>query len=282
MEDQLAVVARFIDSVVDFAVAYGFQILGALVFLVIGLKVSSWLGNKSKSSLEARAVDPSLAGFIALVVKIILVAFVIIITLGNFGVSIAPLIALGGAVAFGGTLALQGPLSNFGAGLVILLTRPFVTGNTITVKNVSGLVHEIKLPATILIGEDGERITIPNREIVGEIIVNSEAQRVVETRIAVGVGEDVDRALDALRTALKTIENVGQDPAPQVGVHDFTYGGAVLGLRFWVPTSKYFQTRYAANQILLQTLKNAGIAPLPAGHLAVTGSPLSADEDLQT
>lgn len=78
----------------------------------------------------ARKVDASLAGFLGMIAKVVMIAFVVIITLGNFGISISPLIALAGASAFGATVALQGPLSNYGAGLSIILGQPLVVGNT--------------------------------------------------------------------------------------------------------------------------------------------------------
>lgn len=90
-------------------------------------------------------------------VNLVFVGFLIIITLCNFGIPIAPLIALAGA-----TMALQAPLSNFGAGFAIILGRPFTVGDTITVKNTSGIVEEVKFGNTVLITEDGERITVPN------------------------------------------------------------------------------------------------------------------------
>jgi small conductance mechanosensitive channel len=97
--------------------------------------------------------------------------------MGKFGISIAPFIAALGALAFGASFALQGPLSNYGAGLMIIIARPFVVGDTITVKNVSGIVEEVTLATTILTTEDGEKITIPNKHIVGEILNNSFANR---------------------------------------------------------------------------------------------------------
>ena len=169
MELKLETVTRLIDALVEFAVTYGFQIVGALLFLFIGLKVASWSGTKIAKVAGARDVDQTLARFIGNIVKLVVLVFVVIITLGNFGISIAPLIALAGASAFGATLAIQGPLSNYGAGLSIILARPFIVGNTITLGGTSGVVENITLSTTILVGEDGERITIPNKEIVGQV-----------------------------------------------------------------------------------------------------------------
>jgi small conductance mechanosensitive channel len=279
MKAELETVTKLIDTLVEFAVQYGFQLLGALVFLFIGLKVAAWAGRKVAGIAESRNIDTTLARFIGNMIKVVMVGFVAIITLGNFGISIAPLIALAGAMAFGATMAIQGPLSNYGAGLSIILSRPFAVGDTITVKNVSGTVDDIKLAATELIGEDRERITIPNKEIVGEVIVNSNENRIVETRIAIDFGEDSERAIETLRDVLKNFENVASEPRPLVGIHDFTYGGVILGLRFWVPGLQYFQTRYAVNEALLKGLRDAGISLLPLSAQAVTAPTLSADHE---
>ena len=182
----------------------------------------------------------------------------------HFGIATAPLIALAGASAFGATLALQGPLSNYAAGLVIILTRPFVAGNTIAVSDVSGVVEDIKLPATTLIGEDGEVITVPNKDIVGQVIVNSHARRVVESHLCIDMSADVEAATDALQKAVDGLAGVRDTdaPAPQVGVHGFTFGGIVLAIRVWVPSRHYFEMRYAVNRAALDSLNDAGIQML--------------------
>ena len=184
--------------------------------------------------------------------------------------AIAPLVALAGASAFGATLALQGPLSNYAAGLIIILTRPFVVGNTIAVSEVSGVVEDIKLPATTLIGEDGEFITVPNKDIVGQVIVNSHARRVVETHMCIDSSADVDGAIEALRSAIDGLDKIidSAAPTPQVGVHGFTFGGIVLAIRVWVPSRSYFDLRYAVNRAALDAFNAANIPMLaPRGDV---------------
>ena len=280
LAQQVETVSKWVDTAVEFGVTYGFQILGALVFLFIGLKLAGWAGKRVSGLLEIKKIDQTLARFIGNVVKVIAIVFLVIITLGNFGISIAPLIALAGASAFGATMAIQGPLSNYGAGLSIILARPFAVGDTITVnRNTSGVVEDITLAHTLLLGEDGERITIPNKEIVGRVIVNSDERRVVQTRISVGEDQDIDKALAAVREAVGNVEELKEGPAPQVGIHDFTYGGLVIGVRFWVPSAKYFNVRYAVNGAVLEALRGAGIKMLPAGSMAVSAGSLSADDE---
>ena len=278
LEKNIQLVSNLADTAVDFAVKYGFQILGALIILLIGLKLAGWVGRRSEGYALSRDIDVTLAKFLGNVVKVLLVTVVVIITLGNFGVTIAPLIALAGASAFGATLAIQGPLSNFGAGVAIILGRPFVVGNTITVRKVSGVVDSVSLATTTLVGEDGERITIPNKQIVGEILINSHERRVVESKICIADEQDHQKAIDVVRGAVTDFAELGDDRAPQVGVHDFTYGGIVLGVRFWVPSMKYFQLRYRVNEAILKALDEAGVALMKVGSVAMTVPPLSADE----
>lgn len=279
MEENLETVTALIDTVIAYGVQYGFQILGALVVLVIGLKIAGFCGRKVTALCELRGIDVTLSRFIGNVVKILLIGVVIIVTLGNFGITIAPFIALAGASAFGATMALQGPLSNYGAGLSIILTRPFVVGNTINVQGVSGVVEEITLAQTVLIGEDGERITVPNKEVVGQVIVNSREKRVVQTKIQVASDQDPKRVITLIQEALRAVPDLDGEPGPLVGIHDFAYGGIVIGIRFWVASEKYFATRYAVNRVIYEALEAAGVAlTMPRGG-AVALSSLSADDD---
>jgi small conductance mechanosensitive channel len=268
MPQDMQTLQGLIDVVLEFAVAYGFQIVGAVFILLIGLKVAVWVGGKVQSLCEAKNLDVTLSGFIGNVVRLVVIAFVIIITLGNFGITIAPLIALAGATAFGATFAIQGPLSNYGAGLSIILTRPFIVGNTVTVRGASGVVESITLAATVLRGEDGERITVPNKQVVGEIIVNSDTNRIVETNLCIGLDADPDDAIAVIRQAVSDSLDETAAP-PQAGIHDFSYGGVVIGMRYWAPSQKYFETRYAVNAAVYRALAKAKIKLIPLAHPAI-------------
>ena len=269
MEEQIQTVTRLVDLAVGFGVTYGLQLLGALVILLIGLKVAKWTGLRVMRLCEMRNLDVTLSRFFGNTVKILIVVVVVIITLSNFSIDIAPLVALAGAGAFGLSFALSGPLSNYGAGLVIILTRPFAVGDTIEVAGVSGMTAEVTLSNTTLIGEDDERIVIPNRQIVGEILVNSDAHRIVESQLVIESQNDPEVAIAAIEAALSDFDGLAEGAEPQVGIHDFNFGGIVLGLRYWVPTRRYYKTRYAVNRTALAALKANGITLLPAGRAAV-------------
>ncbi|PLX80347.1 MAG: mechanosensitive ion channel protein MscS [Desulfuromonas sp.] len=262
--EELQMLQKIIDVVVEFCIQYSFQIVGALVILIIGLKLSGWLSQMVLRVCEKRDIDITLSKFLASSVKLLIMMFVIIIAIGKFGISIAPFIAALGALAFGSSFALAGPLSNYGAGLTLILTRPFVVGNTITVQGVSGVVDEIRLAATLLDTEDGEQITIPNKHIVGEVLVNSFENRVIETSVGISYEDDPEQAIAVLRQTLANFMEIKQDPAPLIGIEEFADSSINIGLRYWVPTKKYFQVLYQVNLAIHKALAEARISiPFP-------------------
>jgi len=208
----LETIQKLADLASEFVVSYGFQMLGAIIVLILGWFVAKWVAGLVLKLCQRTNLDVTLSKFFADIAKILVLVFVVIIALGKFGITIAPFIAALGAVAFGGTLALQGPLSNYGAGLTIILTRPFVLGDTIKIQGVIGIVEEVKLAYTQLITEDGEIITIPNKLIVGEILHNSNANLVIEASINIAYGSDTKKAI---AKELEACEEINPKGPPQ-------------------------------------------------------------------
>ena len=266
--DEIKAAERYMDMIIEFGVEYGFQVLAAVITLIIGLIVARWLSGLVVRVCDKRNLDVTLSRFLGNVVKLIIIGFVLIMALGKLGIAITPLIAALGAVAFGSSLALSGLLSNYGAGLTIIATRPFVVGNTIKVKGVSGVVEEIGLGATHLSNEDGEEITIPNKHIVGEILTNSFENKVAEMTIGISYNDDCQQATRIIRAALKKISAIVDSPAPQIGIQEFADSSVIIGMRYWVPTEQYFQTLYQANLAVYTALNEAGITiPFPQRDL---------------
>ncbi len=264
MLEEIEAAERYLDMIIEFGVKYGFQVLAAIITLIIGLIVARWLSRVVVRACEKRNLDVTLSRFLGNVVKLVIIGFVLIISLGKFGITMTPFIAAIGAVAFGSSLALAGPLSNYGAGLTIIVTRPFVVGNTITVKGVSGVVEEVGLGATHLSTEDGEEITIPNKHIVGEILTNSFENKVIEMTIGISYDDDTHQATRAIELALKKIPAIVDKPSPQIGIQEFADSSVNIGMRYWVPTKQYFETLYQANLAVYSALDEAGITiPFP-------------------
>lgn len=264
MQDEIRAVQQLVSTIIDFFVNYSFQVVGAIFVFVAGLIVARFVFSFLLKLFERKKLDITLSRFVASTVKVLILGFVIIVALGKFGITIAPIIAALAAIAFGASFAIQGPLSNYGAGLVIIMARPFVVGNTITVAGVSGVVEEVKLGATILTDEDGVKITIPNKHIVGEVLHNSEERRIVEELVGISYDSNPEEAIGIIKKTLDGFEEIPKDPAPQVGIQEFSDSSINIGYRYWVPSMKYFQTLYKVNLAVYKRLREGNIKiPFP-------------------
>ena len=264
MQEEIQTVQKLINIIMDFIVNYSFQVVGAILVLVIGVLVARAVSSFFLKLFEKKEIDITLSKFIVSLVKGIILGFAFIVAIGKFGITIAPLVAALAAMAFGASFAIQGPLANYGAGLVIILTRPFVVGNTIKVSDVSGIVEEVKLGATILTDEDGVKITIPNKHIVGEIIHNSEEKKIVEEIVGISYDSDPEKAIQIIKEALEPFEEISKEPPPQIGIQEFGDSSINIGLRYWIPTNTYFKILYQVNLSVYQHLKAKNIKiPFP-------------------
>lgn len=275
MEEEIEQLTAIYNQIAAYLVEYSFQILGAIIIFIIGMIAAARIGEMVRKLCQRKNLDVTLSGFIANTLRLIVMVMVTIIALSNLGISITPFIAAVGAVSLGAGLAVQGLLSNYAAGLNIIVTRPFVVGDTITVQGVTGLVKEVHLAYTLLEDEDEVSITIPNKYIVGEILHNSQADSIVELTVGIAYSSDPHHAVDLIVTALKDLEGMSTQRLPQVGIEAFGDNGITLGVRFWARTDHRYDTLYSANMVIHDTLSSAGITfPFPQREIRM----LQADE----
>jgi small conductance mechanosensitive channel len=274
MEQELETVQVLVNRVVEFFVDYSFQVIGAIIILAVGIFLGNRVSRVVERFCEKKGLDVTLGHFLASVARIMVVAFAVIIALSKFGITITPFIAAIGAVAFGATYAIQGPLSNYGAGMAIIVGRPFVVGDTIQVAGVFGVVEVIKLGHTDLLTEDGVRITIPNKHIVGEILHNSNGYRIVEGKVGISYGDDPAQAIRVIRQTLAAFPELADGPPPQVGIDGFGDSAVEIGFRFWAPTRKYIETLHTVNLAVYQALGAAKISiPFPQRVVSMAAPP---------
>lgn len=258
------------DLAVESLVKYGFQVFGGIVILFIGFKIANWAARLFTNFGHKKKFDITLTKFLANIIRGAILVFVALMAIEKFGVTINPLIAAASAMIFGASFAIQAPLSNYAAGLMVILTRPFVVGDTIKVKGFRGVVEEVKLPCTILSTEDGEKITIPNKEIVGEILWNSAKNTVVERTIGISYADDPQKAVDIIRESLSKQPKVQQIPAPQIGIESFGDSSINIGIRYWVPTKEYYHVMYAVNLVIYRAIQDAKIIiPYPQREVRI-------------
>ncbi|SFB82216.1 mechanosensitive ion channel family protein [Pseudoalteromonas denitrificans] len=264
IESEIKQFEQLYALIIEYLVTYSFQVIGALFILLLGI----WLAQKVSKFIfrlmQKQNIDITLSTFISNVIKVLFITMVVVISLGKLGISVTPFVAAIGAASLGAGLALQGMLSNYGAGLAIIATRPFKVGDTIQVNSVCGQVKSIELGVTILCNEDNVEITIPNKHIVGEILHNSFAYSLISGEVGIAYNNSPDVAIDTISTTLNQIENIAQEPKIQVGIEAFADSSILISYRYWVPTTTLVSTKLKVNLAIFEALKNKNIEiPFP-------------------
>ena len=270
MEQEIQSLQKFYNIVIEFLTNYSFQLVGAFIIVLIG-----WFASKSVFKMLMKLFlkhhfDVTLAKFIAHVARILVLVAMMVIALGKIGISIAPFVAAIGAISLTAGLALQGSVSNYAAGILLIMSRPFKIGDTIAMANVYGVVEEIKLAYTTLRNEDEEMITIPNKRLIGDIMVNSFEYRIVESSVGIDYKNEPKLAIKAIKEVLSQHPDVSKTNEPIIGIAQFGESSIDLGLRYWVPTKSYFKTQYAINLAIFEALHVKGITiPYPQREIKI-------------
>ena len=252
---------------VDLAVRYGFQVLGAIVIVVAGVFIGRWVGALIGSQLTRQQLEPPMKQLIVRVAKVVVLLFAVIVAVDKLGFQIAPLVAGIGVAGLGLGIALQGVLSNLMAGLNIILTKPFRVGEHVAVAGVHGDVVEINLTATVLVHADRSRVIIPNRKIVGEILHNFSTSRQLSLSLGVAQPGDVVSLLRGIRDVVATNPRVLKDPPPAIAIAQVTDGGVKVAVQPWVRVSDVGVADGELYQALLEHLRARGLtAPAAAQH----------------
>jgi small conductance mechanosensitive channel len=272
MEQELKSLQKFYTIVIEFLTNYSFQLIGALIIVTIG-----WFAAKYVYAILIRLfakhhLDMTLAKFLAGLAKVLVLAAMVVVALGKIGISIAPFIAAIGAASLTAGLALQGSVSNYAAGVLLIISRPFKVGDTLAVASVYGVVEEIRLAYTVLRNEDEELITVPNKKMIGDILVNSFEYRVVESSVGIAYESDPSQAIGLIQEVLASFEEVSKKQTPIVGIAAFGESSIDLGIRYWVPTKRFFKTQYDINLAIYNALQTHHIAiPYPQREVRVRG-----------
>ena len=265
MQEEIEQLDALKDSLIIYLTTNGVRLVVAVLIVLLGCWLGKSIARLILKICDKRQIDITLARFFAGFAKIVIIAFAGIMALSKAGIEITPFIALLGASAFGLSLAVQGPISNYGAGVVLIITRPFKVGDTLSSEwtlRPGGL--RVNLGNTQLINEDEERITIPNRKVLGEIFTNSEVHKVVEAEVGIAYASDPEQAIEVITAAVGSVPGISTSREPDVGIEAFGDSSIHIGYRVWVPTAQYHRMRYALNLAVYKALKQAAIEiPFP-------------------
>lgn len=272
MKQELDYMQEFYNLTIEFIANYSFQIIGALLIVAIGWFLSKYIYTLLIQFFNKHNFDVTLGKFAANAVRVLILGAMIVVAIGKLGISVAPFIAAIGAIFLTAGLAIQGSVANFAAGISLVISRPFKIGDTILINNIYGEVEEIKLAYTTLRTEDEELITVPNKNMIGEVIVNSFDYRIVESRVGISYRDDAEKAIAVIRNVIDTFENVSVENKAIVGIEKFGDNAVEIGMRYWVPTRSFFKMQYEVNLAVYKALNEAQLTiPYPQRDVHIYG-----------
>ncbi|MFM4705257.1 small-conductance mechanosensitive channel MscS [Aeromonas bivalvium] len=223
-------------------IEYGVNIAAALITLLIGYLAANLISNGVERVMKARNLDATVTHFVGSVLKYALLVFVVIAALGRVGVQTASFVAIIGAAGLAIGLALQGSLSNFAAGFLLIIFRPIKAGEFIEVAGTSGSVQSVQLFTTTLTSPDNKMVVVPNSAILNGNIVNYSRMdtRRVDMTFGIGYGSDLRKAKQLLERLVSEEPRILKDQAATIAVGALADSSVNIVVRPWVKTADYW------------------------------------------
>ena len=245
---------------------WGLRIAAALVIVLVGLWLARRISGAARRVLERARVEAILANFFGNVAYAVVLVLVLVTALDAIGVPPTSLLAVMGAAGLAVGLAMKDSLSNIAAGVMLIVLRPFRTGDQVQIAGITGVVEQVRLFQTVLRSFENHEITLPNGQITSSPIINFTAkpQRRVDIPVGVDYGNDIRGAREALLGFARSHPSVLAEPAPDVVVDALADSSVNLVLRAWVNTPDFAQTRSDLLEAVHRGLPEAGYSiPFP-------------------
>lgn len=259
-----------LKSAVDFA----WDIFIAILIFLVGRWIIRYIDKILNKVFVRKEVEVSLAGFIRSFVKGALYVVLIITLVKKVGVDTSSFVALLASAGVAIGMALSGTFQNFAGGILILLLRPFKVGDYILTQGFEGTVKEIRLFNTLMSTTDNKQITIPNSNIINNVINNSSAEtrRRIDLNVTISYGDDYDVARAALLDIVNADSRIEQDPnPPYIALSSLGDSAVNVLVRVWVPSSEYWSVYHGLNEKIYKQLPEKGIHfPFPQLDVRIT------------
>ena len=240
--------------------------LGALVLLLVGLRVARWLSRIAERGMTRAQVEPTAVAFLRKVAYVILLVVLFLAVLQVVGVPMTSMIAVLGAAGLAIGLALKDSLSNIASGVMLVSLKPFRAGHIVTIAGETGKVESVSIFQTCLRGADNQLIVLPNSLITSDSIINLTPDTMRRIELVVGIAYDADiaRARSVALDVMQGDARLLPDPAPDVLVYALADNSVNLGIRCHVGNDDYFVTKCELTERLKLAFDDAGIGiPFP-------------------
>jgi len=251
---------------VDLGIDLGIKVATALAIFLIGKFLIKILVRGISKVMQRQGVDKTLETFICNLVRISLMVVVVIAAIGAIGIQTTSFIAIFGAAGLAVGLALQGSLSNFASGVLIVLFRPYRVGDFVEAAGIAGSVEQVQILTTILKTGDNKQIIVPNSQIMDSIITNYSANdtRRVDMVVGVSYDDDLDKVRKTLEELLAADERVLSEPAPLIAVSALADSSVNFVVRPWVKSADYWGVMFEMTEAIKKRFDKEGISfPFP-------------------
>lgn len=231
-----------LEKMYVYMMSYGIDLIAGVLIFMVGKWAAKVAAKLIHDMMIRMHVDPTLAKFVRHLGYGAFMAFVIIAALSKVGVQTTSLVAIIGAAGLAVGLALQGSLSNFAAGVMLIIFKPFKVGDAVEAGGVTGSVDEIQIFSTVIHAPDNRRIIVPNSKITGDNITNFTdiENRMVDLRFSISYKDDLRKAKDVLLKMAQSDARVLKSPAPAVMVVELAANSVNLSCRAWVKPSDHW------------------------------------------
>jgi small conductance mechanosensitive channel len=248
----------------------GLKVLGAVVIWIVGRWLIRLAGALISRTLDRQHLDSTIVGYVRSSVGVVLTLALVVALLGFFGVETTTFAALLAAAGIAIGAAWSGLLSNFAAGVFMVILRPFKLGDFITAGGVTGTVHTMGLFGTTIVTPENVLTIVSNSKIFSDNIQNFSANPYRRVDLVAQLGHSTDHAaaIGLLKEGLKRIPNVLATPAPDVEILQFTMAGPVLAVRPYCANAHYWQVYFDTNRLIRELFRDAGYS-VPEQHYAV-------------
>ncbi len=254
------------EKLADWGALYGTKVIGAIAILVIGRIVVGILASLVRRLMTKADVDETLTKFVISLARILLMIFIVLAALSTLGVETTSFIAILGAAGLAVGFALQGSLSNFASGVMLIIFRPFKVGDFVEAGGTSGSIEAIQIFNTILKTPDNKTVIIPNSNVTGGNITNYSAkeERRVDMVFGIGYDDDLKKAKQILEKLITDDSRILKDPAPTVAVSELADSSVNFVVRPWVKSADYWAVYWDFTEKVKLTLDAEGISiPYP-------------------
>ncbi|MGI9274427.1 MAG: mechanosensitive ion channel domain-containing protein [Endozoicomonas sp.] len=251
---------------------YCVNIVSAVLILVIGVFVARLISKASLKLMQSRHLDDTVASFTSNIIKYMIMTFVIIAALGRIGIQTASFVAVIAAAGLAISLSLQGSLSNFAAGVLLIVFRPLKTGEYVEAGGAAGTVESVQIFTTVLISADNKMVVIPNNNILSGNIVNFSrtGQRRVDLTVGVSYSADLKKTREVVEAVLANDSRVLKQPDWTIGVCELADSSVNFVVRPWVKAADYWAAYFELYENIKVALDQAGIEiPFPQQDIHV-------------